>query len=309
MSDALSVTGLSRKFARPGIRFRTDPRGLSNVSLTVPEGACFGFVGPNGAGKTTFIKSVLGLIRKDAGTITVFGRPHEDPSWRKRLGYLPEQPYFYDHLTPSEYLDLSGRLFGMNSTLRRERSRELLERLGLGRSANVSMRKFSKGMLQRLGVAQALINDPDFVILDEPMSGLDPLGRRELRQLFLELRDRGKTLFFSSHILTDVETLCDSVAVLRDGKLLAAGKLNDVLKVDTDHVEVTAALPLPPKADFLASIPRVFLGDERYRLDVPSDQVFRVISEIERVSGRVLSVQPVRKTLEEFFVQGVNRAQ
>jgi ABC-2 type transport system ATP-binding protein len=308
MPDALTIEGLSRTFARPGIRIRKDVRGLSAVSFSVPEGACFGFVGPNGAGKTTLIKVVLGLIRKDKGDIRVFGKPHGDPAWRMRVGYLPEQPYFYDHLSATEYLDLSGRLFGLRSEVVRDRSKTLLDRLGLAASAHVAMRKFSKGMLQRLGVAQALINDPDFLILDEPMSGLDPLGRRDLRQLFLELRDKGKTLFFSSHILTDVETLCDSVAVLRDGRLIATGRLSDVLKVDTDHMEVTVALPEGVSHGFAPSIPRVFLGDERHRLDVPSAQLFDVLEETRKVAGRVLSVHPVRKTLEEFFVQGVNRA-
>jgi ABC-2 type transport system ATP-binding protein len=308
MSDALTVQDLSRTFARPGIRIRKDPRGLAKVSFSVPEGACFGFVGPNGAGKTTLIKTVLGLIRKDAGEIRVFGKPHQDPAWRLRVGYLPEQPYFYDHLSATEYLDLSGRLFGLGSDVISDRSKSLLDRLGLAASARVAMRKFSKGMLQRLGVAQALINDPDLLILDEPMSGLDPLGRRDLRQLFLELRDKGKTLFFSSHILSDVETLCDSVAVLRDGRLVASGRLSEVLKVDTDHVEVTVALPEASTQGFLPSLPRVFLGDERHRLDVPADQLFDVIEETRKAQGRVLSVHPVRKSLEDFFVQGVSRA-
>jgi ABC-2 type transport system ATP-binding protein len=309
MSDALLVKDLSRSFARPGIRFRKDTRGLASVSFSVPQGACFGFVGPNGAGKTTLIKTVLGLIRKDKGEISVFGKPHEDPAWRVRVGYLPEQPYFYDHLNASEYLDLSGRLFGLPSGIIRERSKALLERLGLAASARIAMRKFSKGMLQRLGVAQAMINDPDLLILDEPMSGLDPLGRRDLRQLFLDLRDKGKTLFFSSHILSDVETLCDSVAVLREGRLVATGRLSEVLKVDTDHVEVTVSLPEASAAGFAPSIPRVFLGDERHRLDVPAARLFEVIEETRKAAGQVLSVHPVRKTLEEFFVQGVNRAQ
>lgn len=308
-SAAISVSKLTRKFAQRGLTLKKNTRGLLGVTLDVPTGACFGFVGPNGAGKTTFIKVVLGLIRADSGTVTVLGHRHEDPAWRHRLGYLPEQPYFYDHLSPNEYLDLSGRLFGLDAGVRRKRSAELLDRLGLAASANVAMRKFSKGMLQRLGVAQALINDPELVILDEPMSGLDPIGRRDLRQLFLELRDRGKTLFFSSHILTDVETLCDSVAVLRGGQLVAAGPLSDVLKVDTQHMEVTLGLPSAAATAFFPDTPRVFLGDERYRFDVPVAEVFNVLAETKKLNGRIVSVHPVRKTLEDFFVQGPSRVQ
>ena len=308
-AEALLVQDVFRKFSERGLSLRKDRRGLNGVSLAVPKGACFGFVGPNGAGKTTFIKVVLGLIRADSGTISVMGLPHEDPAWRSRLGYLPEQPYFYDHLSASEYLDLAGRLFGLGASDRQSRSKSLLDRLGLGASAHIAMRKFSKGMLQRLGVAQALINDPDLIILDEPMSGLDPLGRRELRQLFLELRDQGKTLFFSSHILSDVETLCDSVALLRDGRLIASGPLSEVLTVDTQHMEVTLALPKDAAAGFLPDVPRVFLGDERHRFDVPVADVFQVLAEAKRLSGRIVSVQPVRKTLEDFFVQGLKRAQ
>ena len=307
-SPALSVQQLTRRFAQRGLSFRKQVRGLLGVTFDVPRGACFGFVGPNGAGKTTLLKVLLGLIQADSGTVSVLGFPHDDPRWRSRIGYLPEQPYFYDHLSPVEYLDLAGRLFGIESVLRKKRSKELLDRLGLGASANVAMRKFSKGMLQRLGVAQALINDPELLILDEPMSGLDPIGRRELRQLFLELRDAGKTLFFSSHILSDVESLCDSVAVLRDGRLIAAGPLNEVLKVDTEHVEITLSLPAAVAAGFLPSTPRVFLGDERHRFDVAAADAFQVLAEAQKVSAHLISVQPVKKSLEAFFVQGTTGA-
>lgn len=310
LPHSLSVVDLCRRFAKPGLSLKKkDSRGLSKVSLSVPTGACFGFVGPNGAGKTTFIKSILGLIRPDSGTVSVLGFAHGDPAWRSRVGYLPEQPYFYDHLSASEYLDLAGRLFGMSAADRGRQSKALLDRLGLAASAHLPMRKFSKGMLQRLGVAQALINDPDLVILDEPMSGLDPLGRRDLRQLFLELRDRGKTLFFSSHILSDVETLCDSVALIRDGQIVKSGPLNEVLQVDTEHMEVTLTLPEGAAKSFLPGAPRVLLGDERYRFDVPATDVFSVLAEAGRASGQIVSVQAVRKTLEEFFVEGLNRAQ
>lgn len=305
----MSVGGLTRSFARPGLWKPKNSGGLTDVSFSVPKGACFGFVGPNGAGKTTFIKVVLGLIRADSGTISILGHKHGDPSWRDRVGFLPEQPYFYDHLTALEYLDLAGRLFGLNVSVRQQRSQDLVKRVGLEKSANIAMRKFSKGMLQRLGVAQALINDPEFVILDEPMSGLDPLGRRDLRQLFLELRDRGKTLFFSSHILSDVETLCDSVALLRGGRLVSAGPLDQVLKVSTEHMEVTLALPRQAADTFFPSIPKVLLGDERQRLDVPAAELFQVLAEAHRISARIISVNPVKQSLEDFFVHGAERAQ
>jgi ABC-2 type transport system ATP-binding protein len=302
---ALSVENLSRRFSRHGLR-PGDQRGLSGVSLGVPKGSCFGFVGPNGAGKTTFIKIVLGLIRAESGSVTILGSPQSDPRWKARIGYLPEQPYFYDHLSAAEYLDLVGRLFGLAADVRRKRSDDLMERLGLASSAKVRMRKYSKGMMQRLGVAQALMNDPDFVILDEPMSGLDPIGRRDLRELFLELRDKGKTLFFSSHILSDVETLCDGVALMRGGKLVASGPLDQVLQIDAEHMELTVALSAVEGA--LREFPRVSLGGDRHRFDVSDREVFRVLDEVRRARGRVVSMHPVRKSLEDFFVENTRSA-
>src|SRR6187401_1538055 len=204
-------------------------RALDRLSIEVAPGDVFGFLGPNGAGKTTTLKLLMQLVFPSGGEAEILGRPLGDVSLRRRIGYLPENPYFYDHLTAEELLDYYGRLFGQGAAERRQRVSGTLDRLGIGAERRLPLRKFSKGMLQRVGLAQALLNDPELVILDEPMSGLDPLGRRDVRALILRLRDRGCTVFFSSHVLSDAEALCSRVAILAKGKLVAAGRLSDLV--------------------------------------------------------------------------------
>lgn len=201
---------------------------LVGATLKVVQGETFGLLGPNGAGKTTLQKILLGLIRPTAGTARVLGAPPENSQVRARVGYLPENPYFYTYLTGREFLEFCGGLFGMSGPLLRTRSNQLLERLGMSQAATMPLRKYSKGMLQRIGVAQALINDPEIVFLDEPMSGLDPLGRRDLKDLILDLKKDGKTIFFNSHILSDVEALCDRVGILNNGRLIACGGVSEI---------------------------------------------------------------------------------
>jgi len=220
---------------------------LQGVSFSVERNQVFGFLGPNGAGKTTTIKTLIGLLRPTSGSCSIFGSPPADVEARRRIGYLPETPYFYDHLLPEELMDLVGRLRGLGASSRRQSGRELLERVGLSKALDRPLRKFSKGMLQRIGLAQAMLGDPELLILDEPMTGLDPIGRKEVRDLIVELRDRGKTILFSSHILADVETLCDCVAIVREGKVAAKGALSELLSPEVRLVElvlgnVTAAL-------------------------------------------------------------------
>jgi ABC-2 type transport system ATP-binding protein len=238
--EAVLVTrGLSKSY-RTGHIIQGRRLALQDLDLTLLRGEILGYVGPNGSGKTTTLKLIVGLLRPDRGEARVLGEPLASRAWRMRAGYLPENPYLYDYLTAAEYLDYVGRLFGLGRERRRERSRELLALVGLERAAGLPMRRFSKGMLQRAGLAQALVNDPELLLLDEPMSGLDPIGRRLVRNLILDLRKAGKTVLFSTHILSDAETLCDRVAVLRAGRLVRVGPLGELLRLDVSHMEVLA---------------------------------------------------------------------
>jgi ABC-2 type transport system ATP-binding protein len=301
----LAVREISKTYTR-GLFRKSSFTALKNISLEVRPGEIFGYLGPNGSGKTTTLKILIGLVFPDRGEIQVLGQPHASKAWRARVGYLPEQPYFYDYLTPAEYLDYAGRLFGLSPATRRQRTKELLDLVGLARSADVALRRFSKGMQQRLGLAQALVNDPELLFLDEPMSGLDPIGRRMVRDIILSQRDRGKTVFFSTHILPDAETLCDRVAVLRGGELVATGRIDDILHVDVSHVEILVS---GLDADALARLPLgggscVRIG-ERARLEVTENQLAPVVSAVQAAAGRVLSVQPIRRSLEEFFFEQI----
>src|SRR3989442_5033591 len=244
-------------------------RALDGLNLCVERGEIFGLLGPNGAGKTTTLKVLLRLIFPSSGTARILGKDIADVSVHHRIGYLPEQPYFYDHLTAEEVLNFAGELFGLPASERRRRVASLLERVGLEESRNVPLRKFSKGMLQRVGIAKALINDPELVFLDEPMSGLDPLGRREVRDLILELKAAGKTVFFSTHILSDAETLCDRVAILNRGRLQGCGGLRNILQVEIASTEIVLE---DPKKNALIALQRytdsmVRTGD-RVRLQI-----------------------------------------
>lgn len=206
---------------------------LQGATLQVSEGETFGLLGPNGAGKTTLQKILLGLIRPTSGKAMVLGSTPDDTRTRARIGYLPENPYFYTYLTGKEFLEFCGGLFGLGGKELQDRVAKLLERVGMTQAANTQLRKYSKGMLQRIGVAQALVNDPEIVFLDEPMSGLDPVGRHQLREIILDLKREGKTIFFNTHILSDVELLCDRVGILNQGKLVASGKVHDLAGTGT----------------------------------------------------------------------------
>jgi ABC-2 type transport system ATP-binding protein len=302
---ALQTRGLSKRY-RLGHLFPSYRPALVDLDLDVWDGEILGYVGPNGSGKTTTLKLVMGLLRPDRGEVSVLSRPLSDRSWRFEVGFLPEHPYLYDYLTPAEYLDYVGRLFALPSARRRQRTRELLALVGLERSACLPMRRFSKGMVQRVGLAQALVNDPRLLILDEPMSGLDPIGRRLVRDIILAQRRAGKTVLFSTHILSDAETLCDRVAVLRGGRLLHAGPIEELLRLDVEHLEVFAA-GLPPATPGLESARPEAVG-ERVRLSVGEGSLAQVITVVENAGGRVLSVQPVRQTLEDYFMREMGAA-
>ena len=239
MSIVLKIAGVSKVFKLGFIPKRTV--ALDNVSLEVRKGEIFGLLGPNGAGKTTTIKCILGLIYPDSGTIELMGEPIPSPRAQARIGFLTENPYIYEFLSGREYLVFSGSLHGMSAGDARKKADELIAMFHIEDAADRQLRKYSKGMLQRIGLAQALINDPEFLIMDEPMSGLDPVGRKEVRDLLLALKKQGRTILFSSHILADAELLCDHVAILVEGRLQTIGKLQDLVKkIEGYEVTITS---------------------------------------------------------------------
>jgi ABC-2 type transport system ATP-binding protein len=298
---ALETTNLSKSY--PTGFFRRRPKvALEGLTLRVGRGEIFGYLGPNGSGKTTTLKILMGIVAPDSGEARVLGRPLRDPGWKALVGYLPEHPYFYDYLTPLEYLDYVGRLFNLTPEKRRDRAKRLLELVGLSRAAKVPMRRFSKGMVQRLGIAQALVSDPQIVFMDEPMSGLDPIGRRSVQDLILALKLEGKTVFFSTHILSDAERLCDRVAVLRSGRLLDTGPLDQILRVKVTHVEIVAT-GLPDGALAGGAVKAEEKVGERTLLEVSEDAVDSVLEALRKKGGRIVSVHPVRRSLEDYFFE------
>lgn len=278
---------------------------VRGISLDVYENEIFGFLGPNGAGKTTTIKILVGLIFPTRGSAKIFGLPVTEPKARRRVGFLPENPYLYQYLTALELLDLCGRLLGLHPSDRRKRSRELIERVGLAHAADRPVRKYSKGMMQRLGLAQALLGDPDLLILDEPMTGLDPIGRKEVRDLLLEEKKRGKTLFFSSHILSDVEMLCDRVAIVHRGELAAYGTLGELLRPEVRHVEIElSGVSEQLRNKLHGMVATLSAVGERVMLTVEGEGNVQTVLETARLGGaRIVAVMPRRETLEDLFVR------
>jgi len=286
---------------------------LDSLTLHVGAGEVFGFLGPNGAGKTTTLKLLMQLIFPTSGSAEILGKPVGDLGVKRRISYLPENPYFYDYLSAEELLQYFASLFGYSSKDRRERASRLLDEVGIGAERRLQLRKFSKGMLQRVGIAQALINDPEVIFLDEPMSGLDPLGRREIRELILRLRDRGCTVFFSSHVLSDAETLCSRVAILAKGRLVASGKLSDMLAFQARGWElVVSGLSDATLAAAKARgdvIRATTVGEDRYALELPlTPPPERTLAALVAQGASLVSLTPVRDTLEDFFVRQVSGA-
>jgi ABC-2 type transport system ATP-binding protein len=304
-APAIEIEGLTKDYP-VGFWRKRMRRSLDDLSLRVEEGEIFGFLGPNGAGKTTTLKLLMRLIFPTAGTARILGRPVDDVSMHRDIGYLPEQPYFYDYLTARELLDYYARFSGYSASDRRARVNRVLDRVGLTASADVQLRKFSKGMLQRAGIAQAIIHEPRVIFLDEPMSGLDPIGRREVRDIILDQKTQGRTVFFSTHILSDAEMLCDRVAVLHLGKLRGVGTPGTIVSVDVQGMEILFELaegrPLSPG---LAQ--RATPVGGRYRLDLPEADLYRTIEELRACNARILSVMPLRPTLEDYFLRLVER--
>lgn len=296
---------LSKTYAR--VLGRAAVPALHPLTMEVEEGEAFGFLGPNGAGKTTTIKILTGLLFPTGGTAELFGKKAGVPDSKRKLGFLPEHPYFYDHLSGREILDYFGRLFGLNAAERDSRAKRLLGRVGLEKAAGQPLRTYSKGMLQRIGIAQALLNDPPLVILDEPMSGLDPVGRKEVRDLILELRAEKRTVFFSTHILSDVEVICDRIAILNRGRLVTLSPLADLMRLAGSELEmIIVGLPAAGREP-LSRVPSVSVSDAGDRLVARLSQEHAgAVLEIARTHGaNVLSMVPIRKTLEEIFMDRI----
>ena len=282
-------------------------RALDGLDLAVEQGEVYGFLGPNGAGKSTAIKLLMQLIFPTSGTARILGRPAGDVEMRRRIGFLPENPAFYDYLTAEELLSYFASLFDIPASARAQRVARVLDEVGIGAERRMRLRSYSKGMVQRVGIAQAIINEPEVVFFDEPMSGLDPLGRRDVRQLMLRLRDRGCTVFFSSHILSDAEALCSQVAIIAQGKLAAGGRLSDILGVDVlgwelvvDRVSPEALASLQARARSVTALP-----DGRYAVDLPPEAPEPAMQALAGAGARIVSLNPLRTTLEDFFVQHV----
>jgi ABC-2 type transport system ATP-binding protein len=278
-------------------------RALDNLSLQVQKGEIFGFLGPNGAGKSTTLKILMNLLHATSGEARILGKPTDSVPMHKSIGYLPENPYFYDYLTPEELLTYVGRLFGYSSSVLSEKVNTLLKRVGLEESRKLQLRKFSKGMVQRIGIAQAIINDPEVVFLDEPMSGLDPLGRMDVRQIILSLKTQGVTVFFSSHILPDVEAICDRVAILNKGKLQQVGALEEILKVGIEgHEVILSKWSAPVLAELRETCCEVRqMGDRLHlRMHTP-EQKQLLFASIAAGRLELISINPVRPSLEEYF--------
>ncbi|HEX6278955.1 MAG TPA: ABC transporter ATP-binding protein [Pyrinomonadaceae bacterium] len=303
MENIIEINDLVKDY-ETGFFKKKKVRAVDGISLSVKGGQIFGFLGGNGAGKTTTIKILMSLLYPTAGWAKILGQDISDFTMHNRIGYCPENPYFYDYLTPRELLAYFGELFGGDKTKVKDRAEELLEKVGLEpKDRSKQLRKFSKGMLQRVGLAQSLINDPEIVFLDEPMSGLDPIGRREVRELIAGLREEGTTVFMSTHILSDVEALCDEVAILRKGKLAASGTLDDLLisHAETQVFEITFRGISAEKLNMngLEIVPQahgvMIRVDDESRID-------HVLSEVRKNGGHLVSVQPTKQSLEELFV-------
>lgn len=303
--DAIVIEHLTKTFT-PMWPWQKASTVLTDVSLRVRQGEIFGFLGHNGAGKTTTMKILLGLLRATSGKVELLGAPAGEVDAHARIGYLPESPYFYDYLTADEFLTFYGKLAKLSAGSIRSRVPELLKRVGLDEARHRQLRKFSKGMLQRIGLAQAMVHDPELIILDEPMSGLDPMGRKEVRDLILSLRDQGKTVFFSTHILSDVEMICDSVGILARGRMLSQGRVEDLVGQQGAHsIEVVCDGVVGDEVPIVKRCAlRILQKGSRCLIMLPGQEVLEeVLSAVRNAKGRLVSVVPHRGSLEEVFVE------
>ncbi len=302
---AIETLGLEKIYLAGFLR-KKPRRALHPLTLSVPQGEVFGYLGPNGAGKTTTLKLLMGLIFPTGGSARILGLDWRDPRVKAEIGYLPEQPYFYDYLTANELLEYYAQLSGVEIRERRRRIRAVLERVGLPDVGRIQLRKFSRGMLQRVGIAQAIIHEPKLVFLDEPMSGLDPVGRREVRDLIQGLKDEGKTVFFSTHILSDAEALCDRVAVLHEGELRGIGIVQDLVARFSGKVEL-----IWDGASATAAVRALgcecHTTGETIRTVVEQEKLDTAIDVVRRNGGRLVSVTPLRASLEDYFLEKLHQ--
>ena len=309
MDYAVEIHNLTKDY-ETGFWRKKKVRALDDLTLNVKSGQIFGFLGGNGAGKTTTIKLLMSLMFPTSGSARILGSDISDVQMHRRIGYCPENPYFYDYLTASELMDYFGRLFGFDAATRKARSEELLTAVGLDeKDWRRQLRKYSKGMLQRVGLAQSLINSPEIVFLDEPMSGLDPVGRREIRELIAGLRDKGTTVFMSTHILSDIEALCDEVAILRNGRLAASGNLGELLARDEGNrvleisIQGVAADAIRDAIEFIAGATIAAKPNGANILILDEADIDAVLAVTRNAGGHLISIQPVKQSLEELFVK------
>jgi ABC-2 type transport system ATP-binding protein len=301
---AIETENLTKDYPFGFLNLKTK-RSLEGLSMQVETGEIFGFLGPNGAGKSTTIKLLVGLIFPTSGDAHILGKPISHIEMHQNIGYLPEQPYFYDYLTAAELLDYFARIHNLTAADRRDRIARMLKKVGLETAGKIQLRKYSKGMLQRVGLAQAILHDPQVVILDEPMSGLDPIGRREVRDIILELKQEGRTVMFSTHVLSDAEMLCDRVGVIVGGKLRGMGAPGEIVAMKAQGMEilfeyagsVASAVPLLSKAT---------RAGNRYRLEVTEEELYGALEQLRSAEAKILSVTQLKPTLEEYFMHLVD---
>jgi len=308
-APAIETRSLSKEYPH-GFLHLKKKTSLEGLTMQVEDGEVFGFLGPNGAGKSTTIKLLMGIIFPTAGSAQILGRPVSDVSMHRDIGYLPEQPYFYDYLTATEVLDYFARFHGFSAAERKERVQKMLKKVGLETAGKIQLRKYSKGMLQRVGLAQAILHDPKLVILDEPMSGLDPVGRREVRDIILEEKNAGKTILFSTHILSDADTLCDRVGVIAGGKLRGVGAPGAIVGVKSVGIEILFELAENGwQAEKIRA--KAAKSGATYRISVGEAELYSAMEELRGARAKVISVTQIRPTLEDFFMElvGKDRAQ
>jgi len=305
MATALKIENLHKSFKVGFIPKKKEI--LRGISLSVEEGEIFGYLGPNGAGKTTTLKCVLGIIFPDNGKIEIFGQPHLANQAKTQIGFLPENPYFYDYLTATEFLDFYGQLFFLKKKEKQEKINSLLKLVGLDRARDLQLRKFSRGMLQRIGLAQALINDPKFILLDEPLGGLDPLGRKEIRDIIVRFKEEGKTVFLSSHILQDIEMICDRVAIIVNGQVINQGALQDLISEKILFTEVAVSGITKKELESLGEF--LSIHGERILLKVFEEKnVEKILALAQTKKGKIHSLIPRTETLEDLFVGVVKQS-
>ncbi|MFM8533439.1 MAG: ABC transporter ATP-binding protein [Acidimicrobiia bacterium] len=310
MPAAIETEGLTKDF-QVGFWRPRPYRALDALTLSVEPGEVFGFLGPNGAGKSTTLKLLMQLIYPTSGVARILGKPAGDVAVRQRISFLAENPYFYDYLTAEEVLAYFAKLFGYGGADVTSRVARVLDEVGIGAERRLRLRGYSKGMLQRVGLAQALINDPEVVFLDEPMSGLDPIGRRQVRDLILRLKQQGCTVFFSSHILSDAEALCSRVAIMAQGRLVSSGALHEIVAFELKGWELVVASVTDALRASLQGRARSItaLAEGRYMIDLAADAApERILVDLVGAGAKVISLHPVRESLEDFFIRQVKAA-